>query len=124
MLPTLEAGDGSLIHKVVPASDGEAWYIHFVEVQRTVFGFPIVVISWMPEPLRDQTLVVFGVSGDSVHPFETIWSSCSTDSIAFLKKTQSCVPHVLTHEMWRLRDGQIVLSVTFEERQSGDTDKA
>ena len=50
MLPADKAGNGSLIHKVVPASNGEARDVHFVEVQRAVFGLPVFVIRRVGRP--------------------------------------------------------------------------
>ena len=111
LLPPPKAGNRSLIHEVVPTADGETGNVHLVEVQRAVLGFPVVIIRWMLEPFGDQTLVVFGVSGDSVHPLESYGTSCAANSVAFLVQAQARVPHVLTDEMRRLRHRQIILSV-------------
>ena len=62
MLPSLKTGDGSLVHKVVPASNGEARNVHLCEMERTVFVLPIVIEVRMSQPFLKQPIVVFGIA--------------------------------------------------------------
>ena len=58
LLPALKAGDGALIHEVVPAADREAGHVHLVEVQRTIFVSPVVVVVRMRHPFLQQPIIV------------------------------------------------------------------
>ena len=123
VLPSLKAGDRSLIHEVVPASNGEAWDVHFVEMQRAVFGLPVVIVGGMCEPLGQQTLVIFRVTSDAVHSFEANRTSRAANPVTFLEQTQTGITHVLTNQMRRLSHCKIVLSVS-SLRTSKRTDLA
>lgn len=64
VLSTLKAGDGSLVHEVVPAADGEAGNVHAVEVQRAILIAPVVIVSGVPEPFFEESIIVHGIPTD------------------------------------------------------------
>ena len=111
MLPSLKARDGTLVHKVVPASDCEAWYVHLCKVERTVFVLPIVIEVRMHQPFLKQPIVVFRIATVASQRFKACRTIGAADAIPFMKQAESCIDHVLCRQMRRLSDCKKVLSI-------------
>ena len=112
MLPSDETLHRADTHKVVPTAHGKAGDIHFVEMQRSIFGSPVVIVVRMREPFFHQRHVVFRYAADRSHPNKSIRLGSAPDEITFIVETEAGIDHELTDQVRWLRDRQIVLSIT------------
>ena len=112
MLATNITINGTNRHKIIPTPNREAGHIHFRKMFGAIFIRPIGIICRMFEPFFKQLHVIFGVSRNRVHCFESGGPGSATNSVTFMKKAKASIDHILANKMRRLRNSEKILCKT------------